>query len=84
MKLKDILELDNSQVIELHDGFDGKMIAKSKSSLWKYGEVEVLAIYPSVKVDKPLDIVQTISLFLFVYGDHNDIEKVKKYEDNRL
>lgn len=75
MKLSDLLSVTPYTNIELHCGYDGKLVATKRDSLQNYGEVEVLSVYAKIHTGRDNDFA---SPFLYVYGDSDDIKKIKK------
>ena len=74
MKLNDLLLVAQHTNIELHCGYDGKLVATKRDSLQKYGEVEVLSVYAKIHTGRDNDFA---SPFLYVYGDAADIKRIK-------
>lgn len=74
MKLNDLLSVTTYTNIELHSGFDGKLVATKRDSLLKYGEVEILSVYARIHTNRDNDFA---SPFLYVFGDVADIERIK-------
>lgn len=76
MKVKELLEVCKYSLIELHSGFDGKFIASSPKSIEKYADVEVLSIYPQIKVEKySCDYAKA---YLYVFIDERGVKKVNE------
>lgn len=75
MLLGELLDVIKYDVIHLHSGYDGKLIAKSRKILEKYSEVEVLSVYPKIDVDRDGRFAQP---FLFVFGDEGGIKEVPR------
>jgi hypothetical protein len=75
MKLKDLLECFPHEVIELHSAYDGKLVAATKNSLEKFGEVTVFHAYTKLKfgVDKT-----SVHPFIYVFGSHHEIQEIKE------
>lgn len=74
MKLSDLLLVARYTNIELHSGFDGKLVAKNPHSLQKYREVEILSVYTKIHTGRDNDFA---SPFLYVFGNTADIERIK-------
>ena len=74
MKLSDLLLVAKYTNIELHNGYDGKLVATKLDSLKKYGEVEVLSVYAKIHTDRDNEFA---SPFLYVFGDAADIKRIK-------
>ncbi len=77
MTLSELLPVVYAQV-ELHNGYDGKLVATNKDSLQKYGNVEVLSVYAKMKAGRDGDFARP---YLYVFGSSRDIEKIKKGEN---
>lgn len=75
MKLKDLLDIIKYDCVELHNGYDGKLVATSKNSLEKYKDVEVLSAYIKIRTNRDNDFAVP---FLYVYGDSLDILKTQE------
>lgn len=75
MKIKELLEVCQYSKIKLHSGFDGSLVATSRDSLLKYGDVDVLSIYPKMNVSG--DGTYTTA-YLYVFGDAYQIKEVKR------
>jgi hypothetical protein len=75
MKVKDLYEVAKYSAIELHSGFDGKMIASSEKTVEKFADAEILSIIPQIKVNK--HSCDYARMFLYVYVDNNDVERIK-------
>lgn len=76
MKLKELMDVC-MYPMELHSSKDGSLVASTKKSLEKYGEVEVMAIIPKMKMDKNGTHSQS---YLYVYGNSIDIRNIKQEE----
>ena len=75
MKVKDLYEIAKYSSIELHSGFDGKMVASSPKGVEKFADAEILSIMPQIKVTKhSCDYART---YLYVFVDNNDVERIK-------
>ena len=74
MKLSDLLLVVVYTNIELHNGYDGKLVATKRDILQKYGEVEVLSVYAKIHTSRDNDFA---SPFLYVFGDASDIKRIK-------
>lgn len=76
MKVKELSEVCKYSLIELHSGFDGRFIASSPKSIEKYANVEVLSIYPRIKVEKySCDYAKA---YLYVFIDEQGVKKVNE------
>lgn len=75
MTLKELREVCRGNIIELHSGKDGRLIASSLATLDKYNSVKVLSVYPKIKTDKD---ELWAKAYLYVFGDENDIKKIKE------
>ena len=75
MKIKDLLEVCKYSKIKLHSGYNGSLVATSRDSLHKYGEVDVLSIYPKMNVSNDGTF---ITAYLYVFGDACQIREVKR------
>ena len=76
MKLKDLLEVcDGYDRIELHSSYGGRIVASTRDSLKKYGEVDVRGVYPRVKLNTEGTLATP---YLHIYGSHYQINEVKK------
>ena len=78
MKLRDLMEVSPYIQIELASGRDGRIVAKSRDTLEKYGDVEVLSIHPKIRVNREGDWALP---YLYVFGNARDIDKIKKGGD---
>lgn len=74
MKLSDLLLVARYTNIELHNGYDGKLVATKRDSLQKYGEVEVLSVYAEIRTGRNNELAHP---FLYVFGDAADIKRIK-------
>lgn len=74
MRVKNLLETTSCEV-RLHDGGHGLLVAKTRASLEKYSEVEVLRM--DCRLDFGVDR-QTEKAYLFVYGNPYDIKDCKR------
>ena len=52
MKVKELYEIAKYSAIELHSGFDGKMVASSPKGVEKFADAEILSIMPQIKAKK--------------------------------
>ena len=78
MKLSELVKLfDHGTNIELHDGFSGRVVASTPNSIKKFGNVEVLGCHPIMKASSNGCLV---SVFMFVWGSHNDIVRERSDE----
>ena len=75
LKVKDLMDVARYADIELHSSFDGKLVAKSKKTLEKFGEVDVLSIWPRIDVSTDGSHAHP---FLYVFGASQQILEVKK------
>lgn len=76
MKFSELLEkCDYGTDIELHDGFDGRMVANTPKSFGKYENVEVIGFHPRMKATTDGRLVR---VFLYVWGNHYDILAAKE------
>ena len=76
MKLSELVKLCGVGTnYELHDAFDGRMVANSPKSLAKYGSVEVIGFHPRMKTSTDGRLVR---VFLYVWGRHGDIQGAKE------
>lgn len=76
MKLKEFLDVTYRDCrIELHSAYDGRLVASTRDSLEKYGEITVKNIRPLMKVSKD-GIFATP--YIYVYGRAYEINEVKK------
>jgi len=82
MKVKDLYEISKHSEIELHSGFDGRMVACSPKSIEKFGDAEVLSIMPQIKVTK--QSCDYARAYLYVFIDNNDAERIKNETNRRL
>lgn len=78
MKLHELMKVAKHCQIDLVSGHDGRVVAKSQNTLEKYGDVEVLSVYPKIRINSYSDNAQP---YLYVFGDANDIAKTKKAGD---
>lgn len=74
MKLSELLSVAKHTSLELHSGFDGKVVATKTDSLQKYGDVEILSVYARIHTNRDNDFA---SPFLYVFGNASDIERIK-------
>ena len=75
MKIKELLDVCQYYKIKLHSGFNGSLIATSRESLQKYGEVDVLSICPKMNVSNDGTFA---TAYLYVFGDACQIREVKR------
>lgn len=75
MKIKELLEVCKYSKIKLHSGYDGSLVATSRDSLLKYGDVDVLSIYPKMNVSSDGTFT---TAYLYVFGDARQIREVKR------
>lgn len=75
MKVKDLYEIAKYSAIELHSGFDGKMVASSPKGVEKFEDAEILSIMPQIKVTK--HSCNYARAYLYVFVDNNDVERIK-------
>lgn len=66
MKVKDLLEVCKHADIELHSGFDGALLAKSKKGFEKYSDAEITSFYPRIKVSEHGKDYATVFLYVFI------------------
>jgi hypothetical protein len=81
MKLKELLEVCRHDRIELHSGKDGKLIAKTRKSLEKFGEVTVISVYCQVDCGRSH---QTAVPYLYVFGGSYEIDEIKEENGGKL
>lgn len=81
MYLKDLMAVFRYCPIGLYSGFDGKLVAKSRKSLEKFGDVEVLSAYPKISLNASGD---SSYAYLYVYGDHLDVERIRNQVGNEV
>ena len=75
MKVGDLQEIAKHSAIELHSGFDGKMIASSPKGVEKFADAEILLVIPKIKTTKTsCDYARA---YLYVLVDVNDVERIK-------
>ena len=79
MKLQELMTVVGYSQIELASGYDGRVVAKSRDTLEKFGEVEVLSIYPKIRVNREGDWARP---YLYVFGNARDIDKIKRGGEN--
>lgn len=77
MTLKEFMTVGGSAHVELYNGRDGKLVAKTVNSLKKYETVTVLAVYPKIKT---LSDGRTSYTYFYAYGRAADIDRIKKEE----
>lgn len=75
MKVKELYEIAKYSEIELHSGFDGKMVASSPKDVEKFANAKVLSIIPRIKVTK--HSCDYAKAYLYIFIDNNDIERIK-------
>ena len=76
MKLKELLDSTYCDCrIELHSAYDGRLVASTRDSLEKYGEVTVKKIRPLIKVNKEGTFANP---YIYVYASAYEINEVKK------
>lgn len=75
MKVKELLDVCQYSKIELHSGYDGKLVATSRDSLLKYNDVEVISIYPKINISNDGRLA---SAYLYVFGSAYQIDEIKK------
>lgn len=76
MKVKDLYEVARHSCIELHSGYDGKMVASAPTSIEKFGEAEILSIAPRIKITSLQG--EYAKPYMYVFVDHNDVQRIKK------
>lgn len=76
MKLKEFMEVCRHNEIRLYSGRTGKLVAKTIDGLKKYAEVEISESSVYCKIDAGRDGTYARP-YLFVFGRHSDIEKIK-------
>lgn len=82
MKVKELYEIAKYSEIELHSGFDGKMVASSPKDVEKFADAEVLLIAPLIKVAK--HSCDCAKAYLYVFIGNNDIERIEnETQDNK-
>ena len=74
MILKELREICRYCEIELHDGYNGKLVASTSKTLDKFNSVAVLSAYPKMKADKDGSWARP---YLYVYGASCDIRQIK-------
>lgn len=78
MTLGELLTVFSSADVRLHNSRDGRLVAKTKrETLKKYGSVRVIDAYPVLEAYGTSASGTCVRTYLFVYGDFNDIQKVK-------
>ena len=76
MKLKEFLEMCSGYYrVELHSSYDGRIVASTRKSLEKYGEVDVIGVHPCIKVNTDGSFATP---YFYVYGSSYQIDEVKK------
>ena len=76
MKLKEFLTVCNDyDRIELHSSYDGRLVASTRKSLEKYGEVDVIRVHPCIKVNTECSFATP---YFYIYGSNYQIAEVKK------
>lgn len=75
MYLKELMSVFKYCQIELHSGYDGKLVAKSRSTLEKYGEVTVLSAYPRISVNRDGDNAMA---YIYAYVDYRDVDEIRR------
>jgi hypothetical protein len=75
MKIKELLDVCQYSKIKLHSGYNGSLVATSRDSLRKYGDVEVLSIYPKMNVSSDGSFT---TAYLYVFGNAYQIQEVKR------
>lgn len=78
MTVNELCKIAEYSNIELHNGFDGKKVATSSSSIKKFGEARVLSVHPEIKVNKYSPYFA--QAFLYVYVDARDVAQIKREE----
>ena len=74
MKVKELYEIAKYSEIELHSGFDGKMVASSPKGVEKFADAEVLLIIPRIKItNHSCDYAKA---YLYIFIANNDIERI--------
>ena len=77
MKLSELLEVCKYSNIKLYSGHCGGLVASSRESLKKYGDVDILQIYPRMNLsDKNGESVVTV--YLHILGDAYQIQEIKR------
>ena len=76
MKLKEFLAVcGDYDRVELHSSYDGRIIASTRKSLEKYGDVDVIRVHPNIKVNTEGSFATP---YFYVYGSSYQIDEVKK------
>lgn len=79
MKLKELMDVCRHNEIRLYSGKTGRLVAKTVEGLNKYAEVEVSESSVYCKIDAGREGTYARP-YLFVFGHHPDIEKIKNKE----
>jgi hypothetical protein len=76
MKLKEFLSVCSDHArVELHSAYDGRIVASTRKSLEKYGEIDVISAHPCIKINTDGSFATP---YLYIYGSHYQINEVKK------
>lgn len=76
MKLKEFLSVCSDHArVELHSSYDGRIAASTRKSLEKYGEIDVISVYPCIKVTTDGSFATP---YFYIYGSNYQIAEVKK------
>lgn len=75
MKIKELLEVCKYSKIKLHSGYNGSLVATSRESLSKFGEVDVLSVYPKMNVSNDGTFT---TAYLYVFGNASQIRDIKR------
>lgn len=78
MKLKDIYDKIKYAEIELHSGYDGKLVATSHKTIQSFGDAEVLSIMPQMKITNDGKYTKA---YLYIMIDYNDIKRIKQEKE---
>lgn len=77
MRVSELCEAFNFNQIHLHDGMDGKLVAKNRDSVKKYGDALVLTCY--CKLDCGAD-GSFARPYVYAYISHVDVQNIRNGE----
>lgn len=75
MKLKELMEVLDNTHMELHSSYNGKLVASTAKSLEKYANVDVVRVYPKIKLNSDGSYAHA---YFYIFGSNYQINEVKK------
>lgn len=77
MKLSELLEVCKYSNIRLYSGWCGGMVTSSREKLKKYGDVDILQIYPRMNLSNK-NGESVVAVHLHILGDAYQIQEIKR------